>query len=94
MVTHICTVIGGYPRPKLTWNCLNPFASRKEYYDDKTRRNILEIQINISKNVPVYNCTCFAGHETWSGQMDKISIPVLIQSKSFKRQTTQSFKRK
>ncbi|XP_071175679.1 uncharacterized protein [Mytilus edulis] len=80
VVTHICTVIGGYPRPKLTWSCLNRIASRKEYYDDKTRRNILEIQINISKNVHVYNCTCFAGHETWSGQMDKISIPVLIQT--------------
>ncbi|XP_052060233.1 uncharacterized protein LOC127700682 isoform X1 [Mytilus californianus] len=80
VVTHLCTVIGGFPKPRLMWNSLNPFASREEYYDDKTRRNILEIQINISKSYHYYDCTCFAEHEAWSGPMDNISIPVLIQT--------------
>ncbi|CAC5390953.1 IGSF9B [Mytilus coruscus] len=80
VVTHMCTVIGGFPRPRLSWICLNPYSSRKEYYDDKTRRNILEIQINISNNVTIYNCSCVAEHEAWSESRNKISIPVFIQS--------------
>ncbi|CAG2237893.1 unnamed protein product [Mytilus edulis] len=81
VVTHICTVIGGFPRPKLRWHNLNPFTSRKEYYDNKTRRNIIEIQINISKSYPYYDCKCVAEHEAWSGSQENLTIPVFIKSK-------------
>ncbi|XP_076110235.1 uncharacterized protein LOC143079020 [Mytilus galloprovincialis] len=79
VVTHICTVIGGFPRPRLSWHSLNHFSSIEEYYDNKTRKNILEIQINISKSYHDYEIKCVADHEAWSIPMDKLSTPILIQ---------------
>lgn len=94
MVTHICTVIGGFPRPRLSWHSLNHFSSIEEYYDNKTRKNILEIQINISKSYHDYEIKCVADHEAWSIPMDKLSTPILIQSKHWQNKYDRFLKRK
>ncbi|CAC5390951.1 unnamed protein product [Mytilus coruscus] len=81
VVTYMCTVIGGFPRPRLSWNCIVPIASKKSIYDDKTSRETLEIQINISKSYHYnYNCKCVAEHKAWSGPQQNSSIPVLIKT--------------